>query len=100
LDKKNIKHLSIIVSFILVFGSLAPALVPAAQAQKVYIPSWIKQNAGWWSEGQIGDESFVQGLQYLIKEDILQQKHPKLFQVGLNKMQDGGQTVKSLTNHL
>ncbi len=72
MDKKNTKYLSIIVSFILVFGSLAPVLVLTAQAQKVYIPSWIKQNAGLWSEGQIGDESFVQGLQYLIKEDILQ----------------------------
>jgi len=72
LDKKNTKYLSIIVSLILVFGSLAPVLVLTAQAQNVYIPSWIKQNAGWWANNQIGDESFVQGLQYLIKEDILQ----------------------------
>jgi len=70
--RKIQKYLSIIVSFILVFGSLAPVLVLTAQAQQVYIPSWIKQNAEWWAKGQIGDESFVEGLQYLIKEDILQ----------------------------
>ena len=23
------------------------------------IPSWIKNNAGWWADGQIDDSSFV-----------------------------------------
>ncbi len=35
------------------------------------IPSWIKNNAGWWSDGSIDDDSFVQGIQFLIEEDIL-----------------------------
>ena len=35
------------------------------------IPSWIKNNAGWWSDGKIDDNSFVQGIQYLIKEGIM-----------------------------
>ena len=35
------------------------------------IPSWIKNNAKWWSEGQIGDSEFVQGVQYLIKHEIM-----------------------------
>ncbi|MFB5619425.1 MAG: peptidase, partial [Candidatus Nitrosomaritimum aestuariumsis] len=35
------------------------------------IPSWIKNNAGWWADGQIDDDSFVQGLQFLIKEGIM-----------------------------
>ena len=35
------------------------------------IPSWIKNNAGWWSDGKIDDKSFVQGIQYLIKEGIM-----------------------------
>jgi hypothetical protein len=35
------------------------------------IPEWIKNNAGWWAEGQIDDDSFVQGIQYLIKEKIV-----------------------------
>jgi len=35
------------------------------------IPSWIKNNAGWWSDGKIDDKSFVQGIQYLIKEKIM-----------------------------
>ena len=35
------------------------------------IPSWIKKNAGWWADGSIDDNSFVQGIQYLIKEGIM-----------------------------
>jgi len=35
------------------------------------IPSWIKNNAGWWADGSIDDDSFVQGIQFLIKEDVL-----------------------------
>ena len=36
------------------------------------IPSWIKSNAGWWAEGVIDDSSFVQGIQFLITENMLQ----------------------------
>ena len=35
------------------------------------IPSWIKNNAGWWADGQIDDDSFIQGIQFLIKEGIM-----------------------------
>ncbi len=37
----------------------------------VSIPEWIRNNAKWWSDGQIDDETFVQGIQYLIKEEIM-----------------------------
>ena len=42
------------------------------------IPSWIKNNAGWWADGTIDDTSFVQGIQFLIKEKIM--KIPKTTQ--------------------
>ena len=35
------------------------------------IPAWIKNNAGWWADGSIDDNSFVQGIQFLIKEGIM-----------------------------
>ena len=35
------------------------------------IPSWIKNNAGWWAEGAIDDDSFVQGIQFLIEEGVM-----------------------------
>ncbi len=35
------------------------------------IPSWIKNNAGWWANGDIDDSSFVGGIQFLIEEGIM-----------------------------
>ena len=35
------------------------------------VPGWIKNNAGWWAEGIVGDSEFVQSIQFLIKEGIL-----------------------------
>jgi len=35
------------------------------------IPSWIKNNAKWWAGEQIDDTAFLQGIEYLIKKDIL-----------------------------
>ena len=35
------------------------------------IPEWIRINAGWWAEGQIDDDTFVSGIQFLIKEEAI-----------------------------
>jgi len=35
------------------------------------IPAWIKNNAGWWADGQIDDNSFVSGIQWLISNDVM-----------------------------
>lgn len=35
------------------------------------IPEWIKNNAGWWSEGLIEDSDFVTGIQYLLDKKII-----------------------------
>jgi len=35
------------------------------------IPDWIRNNAQWWSLTQISDQDFARGLEYLIKEDII-----------------------------
>ena len=38
----------------------------------ISIPVWIKNNAKWWSEGTIDDSTFASGIQYLIKQGIIQ----------------------------
>ena len=40
-------------------------------SSKITIPDWIRSNAAWWAEEQIDDETFVQGIQYLIKNEII-----------------------------
>ncbi len=36
------------------------------------IPNWIKNNARWWANEQIKDQTFVSSIQYLIEQNILQ----------------------------
>jgi len=38
---------------------------------EISIPEWIKNNASWWAEGQIDDGTFIQGIEYLIKNEII-----------------------------
>jgi len=35
------------------------------------IPPWVKNDAGWWASGQISDDEFVKGIQYLIQQGII-----------------------------
>ena len=35
------------------------------------IPYWIKNNAGWWSDGKISDVDFITGIEYLINNKII-----------------------------
>ena len=37
----------------------------------IVVPEWIKNTAGWWSQGEIDDQSFISGIEYLIANDIL-----------------------------
>ncbi len=39
--------------------------------KKQKVPDWVKNNAKWWAEGQIGETDFVGGIQHLIKEKII-----------------------------
>ena len=43
-----------------------------ANGQNYNIPSWVKNNAKWWSEGQISDDDFTTGMQYLIQQGVMQ----------------------------
>ncbi len=61
----------VIRTYAIIFGIiLLLPIIQSAYAESE-IPEWIKNNAGWWSEGLIGDSDFVSGIQYLIKEGIM-----------------------------
>ena len=53
--------------------------------QEITIPDWVKNNAGWWSDGQIDDSSFASGIEYMIKEGIIQ--------VPISERQEGTESV-------
>jgi hypothetical protein len=48
-----------------------PLVINRIGSESTSIPAWIKNNAGWWADGQIPDSAFVQGIQFLIKEGIV-----------------------------
>lgn len=39
---------------------------------QIMIPAWVKNNAKWWSQNTIDDSTFASGIQYLIKQGIIQ----------------------------
>ena len=45
--------------------------MPSMESDISEIPVWIKNNAGWWADGSIDDDSFVQGIQFLVKEGFM-----------------------------
>jgi len=47
-------------------------IAPFQQQTTTQIPDWIRNNAQWWAQGAIGDSDFVSGIQFLIKEGIMQ----------------------------
>ena len=45
--------------------------IQATPEEKKTVPLWVKNNAKWWAEGIVDDESFVNGLQYLVEQKII-----------------------------
>jgi len=35
------------------------------------VPEWVKNNAGWWSNGQISETEFIQAIEFLSKQGII-----------------------------
>jgi len=58
-------------SGIIEIGTGSLGIITPPTSEKTQIPSWIKNNAGWWADGSIDNSSFVQGIQFLIKENVL-----------------------------
>ena len=68
-----------------------------SETTETAIPDWIKNNAGWWADGQIDDGSFVSGLQWLISNGIMSINRTgstltMQFPAGSKTMQAGGLT--------
>ena len=40
------------------------------------IPDWVKNNAGWWSTGDIADADFASGIKFLIENGIMKVDPP------------------------
>ena len=58
---------------ILLLSVLAVAMIgvmiPSVHAEEV--PSWVKNTAGWWADDKIGEDEFLNSIQYLIESKII-----------------------------
>ena len=67
-------YLLLSVLVVLVAISIVPTILsesPDIDPEDFIVPYWIKNNAGWWADGQIDDSSFVSGIQWLISNDVI-----------------------------
>jgi len=64
-------NMKIILFFVFAFFLVGVLIIPESSAQDA-IPSWIKNNAGWWADDKIDDFTFAQGIGFLIKNKIIQ----------------------------
>ncbi|MCH9658672.1 phosphate/phosphite/phosphonate ABC transporter substrate-binding protein [archaeon] len=53
-----------------VVGALSVPLNQTAQAESL-VPEWIKANAGWWADGTLDDETFLNGIKFLLENGVI-----------------------------
>lgn len=66
----NSLHLPIIVTLLIVF-SITPLGNAETEKETHLVPSWIKHNALWWSQEEISDDDFINGIRWLVENRIL-----------------------------
>ena len=66
----QIRYSIVLIILFSLIGSNIFILNSSAQ-EETKIPNWIKNVAGWWATDKIEDADFTNGLEYLIKKDIL-----------------------------
>jgi hypothetical protein len=50
------------------------------------VPSWLKNNAKWWSEQKVSDVIFVSGIKFLINDEFIQIEQSKKQQMSSTKI--------------
>jgi hypothetical protein len=52
-------------------GIKSPTTVTPPPSNEISIPDWVRNNAGWWSDGSITDNDFASGIEFMIQEKII-----------------------------
>ena len=62
---------SLSILTVLIIISTVPIVSAEVIRGESTVPDWVKNTAGWWASEQIDDSAFLQGIQYLIKEEMI-----------------------------
>jgi len=60
-----------LISVIALLGVTTISLTSQYVDAETLIPDWIKNNAKWWSEGTVDDQTFVNSIGYLVENGII-----------------------------
>ncbi len=62
-----------VAAFVAVFAAIGMAVIPLAQTTHAQdpLPDWIKTNAGWWADNTIDDATFLNGIEFLVENGII-----------------------------
>jgi len=61
---------TLIILYLIIGLSTSPITISSSWAEES-IPTWIKNNAGWWASGMITEDEFLKGIEYLINNNII-----------------------------
>ena len=67
----RLRYLTLSVLAVLIVVSTVPLVSSDVLRGEFAVPNWVKNTAGWWASDQIPDSAFLQGIQFLIKEEII-----------------------------
>lgn len=74
-DLYQIKELDLLIDKIRDSGVTIvtmPEIIESGNAKdSIFVPSWIKTTAGWWSEGKVTDSEFLSGIEYMYQNKII-----------------------------
>jgi len=68
---KKTKNSLFLIGLVIAITGVFIFPIQAFSQENYKIPAWIKENSKWWSEGKIGDQDYISGLQYLVSHGIL-----------------------------
>ena len=65
------QHLFQGIQYLIQEGIISVSSSASSDSKNEGIPSWIKNNADWWSQGAISDNDFLKGIEYLVENGII-----------------------------
>ena len=60
----------LLITAISVIGITSILFAQNAEAQSL-VPEWIKNNAAWWADGSVDDQTFLNGIEFLIENGVI-----------------------------
>jgi hypothetical protein len=89
-DLQQIKFKILYVILPLIFLIGVSVFVESAVAQTESVPDWIKTTAGWWAEGKISEQEYLNSIEFLIEQKIIvvnySQQSPESFPTDVNSV--------------